>query len=361
MKVLLKCFFITCATSIGFTQPALTLWISPDASDYNHDHNTLQEYTCDSSYYIYYHNHSDTLFITVKNEGSEFLDLTDAYTESIIAGASFEVIGFTPQELMPNDMYTIEIAYLLPPVYVDGVNGQITFVSNDPDNPNCVLYFDVGCLADWQITTGHFKGIPGTCEDPIAYMADGASAFYQSITMLFNESMKLYSYDSETDSSYNTMELSKEGVLIPEGLGVDKLFLAGGVSAGIGQNPTFRVIPGKVDIEGILEVAILTNGSDARKKKEISPIHNAVQKVMLLGPKSYFLKDSPSIDSRQYGFIAQDLETILPEIVHANADEMKSVNYIQLIPWLTAALQEQQKMIEKLEEKVAELIVKTGM
>lgn len=359
MKVLLSCFFVACITSIGFTQPALTLWISPDASHYQYDHNSLQEYKCDSSYYIYYHNHSDTLFITVKNEGSEPLDLTDVSTE-FIAGASFEVIGFTPQVLIPNDMYTIKIAFLLPPEYVDGVNGQITFASNDPGKANCALYLDVGCSADWSFSTGSLKmGIQATCEDPVVYVSDGSASFYQNIHMIYNESMRFYSYDSEADTSHNTMQLSTDGVLIPDALGVDQLFLAGGV---IGmQNPTFRVIPGKVNVEGILEVAILTNGSDARKKTEISPIHNAVQKMMLLGPKSYFLKDSLSIDSRQYGFIAQDLETILPEIVHGDGDEMKSVNYIQLIPWLTAALQEQQKMIEKLEERVAELVIKTGM
>ncbi len=358
MKVLLQCLFVTCITSIGLTQPALTLWISPDAGHYNHDHHALLEYACDSSYYIYYHNHSDTLLITVKNEGTEPLDLTGVSTESI-ADASFEVIGFTPQELMPNDMYTIKIAFLLPPEYVDGVNGQITFVSNDPDKANCALYFDVGCSADWSFSTGSLKmGIQATCEDPVVYVSDGSADFYQNIHMIYNESMRFYSYDSEADTSHNTMMLSTDGVFIPDALGVDELFLAGGV---IGmQNPTFRVIPGHVYVEGILEVDMVTNYSDARKKTEISPINHAVQKVMMLGPKAYFLKDSPSIYSRQYGFIAQDLETILPEIVHGDGDEMKSVNYIQLIPWLTAALQEQQKMIERLEETVTELVNKAG-
>jgi hypothetical protein len=58
---------------------------------------------------------------------------------------------------------------------------------------------------------------------------------------------------------------------------------------------------------------------------------------------------------RQFGFVAQELETAIPEVVYTDQDTMKSVNYVQLIPWLTAALQEQQQTIAKLEKRIVEL------
>ncbi|MEI7670039.1 MAG: hypothetical protein WCJ33_08145, partial [Pseudomonadota bacterium] len=74
----------------------------------------------------------------------------------------------------------------------------------------------------------------------------------------------------------------------------------------------------------------------------------------------------------QYGLVAQDIETVLPELVTKTSFESlikndgeskpteatidyKCVNYIGLIPVLVSAIQEQQKEIELLKKQVAEL------
>lgn len=54
----------------------------------------------------------------------------------------------------------------------------------------------------------------------------------------------------------------------------------------------------------------------------------------------YKWKDRPGDTNPHYGFIAQDLETILPEMVHTDKEGYKSVRYIELIPVLVNALQE---------------------
>jgi len=44
-----------------------------------------------------------------------------------------------------------------------------------------------------------------------------------------------------------------------------------------------------------------------------------------------------------YGLIAQEIEKILPSIVHEKADGTKTINYIEIIAFLIAAIKEQQK------------------
>ena len=50
----------------------------------------------------------------------------------------------------------------------------------------------------------------------------------------------------------------------------------------------------------------------------------------------------------QIGFLAQELETVFPNLVHTDKNGYKSVNYIALIPVLVAAVKEQQGEIEGL-------------
>ena len=100
--------------------------------------------------------------------------------------------------------------------------------------------------------------------------------------------------------------------------------------------------------------------SDARLKKEIVPIQGGLSSVMKLRPVNYLRK--PSLSSSDYtirenGFIAQELMTVLPEVVYEARDTEKifKVNYISIIPVLTKALQEQQQQIQAQQQQIDEL------
>ncbi len=54
------------------------------------------------------------------------------------------------------------------------------------------------------------------------------------------------------------------------------------------------------------------------------------------------------VQQKQIGFIAQELEKVLPELVAKDAEGYLSINYIGLIPVLVEALKEQQTQIEAL-------------
>ncbi|AHI05666.1 cell wall surface anchor family protein [Bdellovibrio bacteriovorus W] len=83
------------------------------------------------------------------------------------------------------------------------------------------------------------------------------------------------------------------------------------------------------------------NYSDRRLKREIQSLNNSLDDVLSLKPSSYFWKDSTRGETKQYGFIAQELEEVFPEIVTTNKETgIKTVSYMQLIAPLTKAIQE---------------------
>ena len=91
--------------------------------------------------------------------------------------------------------------------------------------------------------------------------------------------------------------------------------------------------------------------SDRRWKTDIRPLASGLSTVMALRPVTYNWRRSEFPDmhfteGRQIGFIAQDVEKVLPEIVSTDNKGFKSVSYENVVPVLTAAVQEQQVMNE---------------
>lgn len=112
--------------------------------------------------------------------------------------------------------------------------------------------------------------------------------------------------------------------------------------------------------------------SDKRLKKEIKTFSDASSIISKLKPKTYFYNQDEFEQlhlpaEKQFGFIAQELEEILPELVSTSKlstkivngerlmEEFKSINYIELIPILIKGMQEQQQQIEELKEEVKKL------
>ena len=100
------------------------------------------------------------------------------------------------------------------------------------------------------------------------------------------------------------------------------------------------------------------NLSDSRKKREIKEIEGALEVLKRIEPVKYkwckevLNKNKTLTDQEYYGFIAQQLKTVIPEAVGVDKNGYFTVNYISLIPILTSALKQQDKRIEKLEKIV---------
>lgn len=126
---------------------------------------------------------------------------------------------------------------------------------------------------------------------------------------------------------------------------------------------------GDVYVNGDVSAVSFTTLSDKKFKSDIENFDNGLDIIKNLRPTTYkFKKDEYAFmnlpKEKQYGFIAQELENILPEVVQKmviNDDQdkqfdFKSVNYIQLIPILTKAIQEQQAQIEAQQKQIDELL-----
>lgn len=93
--------------------------------------------------------------------------------------------------------------------------------------------------------------------------------------------------------------------------------------------------------DGDLTVRNMKINSDARLKENIIPINqqNALNKLMQLRGVNYNMKTDKK--QKRYGFIAQDVEKILPAIVGENPqNKYKSLNYTDLIPLIVEAIKQ---------------------
>ena len=117
--------------------------------------------------------------------------------------------------------------------------------------------------------------------------------------------------------------------------------------------------------------------SDERLKSNITPVKNALQKITALNGYTYDVnqQDYPKYfptNRRSIGFLAQEVEQLLPEAVtekyistpnsnRENPDKdvesmkVKAVSYNSVIPVMVEAIKEQQKIIEDLKARIEQL------
>jgi len=98
-----------------------------------------------------------------------------------------------------------------------------------------------------------------------------------------------------------------------------------------------------------------TAASDSRIKKNIVNSTYGLATVLKLRPVEYNLTSN---DLKQVGFIAQEVQKLVPEVVTGkegdlSKGEILGITYSNLVPVLTKAIQEQQKQIEDQNSKIA--------
>ena len=139
--------------------------------------------------------------------------------------------------------------------------------------------------------------------------------------------------------------------------------------------------------QGNIYCTTVNLGSDRKLKKNIENLdNNILTKLKNIKPRSYEYKTEEYSGlpvGKSFGFVAQELEGIFPELVSTHimpakpptpeeiqdeeygmgmsvsrtqqTETLKTINYMGLIPVLVEAIQEQQAQIEKLEAKLAAL------
>lgn len=105
-----------------------------------------------------------------------------------------------------------------------------------------------------------------------------------------------------------------------------------------------KTFTGSVTIQGTL-----TESSDKRIKENIKPLENALDKVLALTGVSF---NKISYENTEIGFIAQDIQEVLPELVIEDGQGMLSVSYARTVALLVEAVKEQNNVINMLKQRI---------
>ena len=119
----------------------------------------------------------------------------------------------------------------------------------------------------------------------------------------------------------------------------------------------------------------LINASDAKLKENVASLSGTLSRIMQVKSRMYDYRSGTEFSSmslssgKHYGFVAQELEEVFPElvvdVVHPGDDpankvrgpeiHYKGVKYMEMVPILVKAIQEQQQMIDKQQKEIDEL------
>jgi hypothetical protein len=129
-------------------------------------------------------------------------------------------------------------------------------------------------------------------------------------------------------------------------------FFAGNVGIGT-TNPGYRLdLPNVANATGQGRANAWVTYSDLSLKENISPLIDSLDKVISLRGVSFEWKGSGIASS---GFIAQEVEKIIPDLVSTDIAGIKAIDYSRLTPYLVSAIQEQQLQISGISSNLSTL------
>lgn len=134
----------------------------------------------------------------------------------------------------------------------------------------------------------------------------------------------------------------------------------------------------------LFAAVLLTAGTYAQQipdteiKKNITGISNPLESINRLEPKAFEynkdkFKDLKLPDGKQYGFVAEELQSVFPELVSTRSynymigknvfrtAKVKTLDTESLIPILVASIKEQQQEIEKLKTEIKAMKDQSGV
>ena len=121
--------------------------------------------------------------------------------------------------------------------------------------------------------------------------------------------------------------------------------------ADTGTDRMSLTIGGTLTVSG--DVVAYGSPSDVRLKENIKTIESALDKVSKLQGVTFDWKKSDNIlDIKEdIGFIAQDVQKVVPELVRENEDGMLSMRHQGVVPILLEAIKELEARVKELEKK----------
>ena len=256
---------------------------------------------------------------------------------------------------------------LINPITGTGTNGQVSFFNSDSSiSSSSNLFWDenknsftIGDITS-NVINKFITVSGGTNNNSLLIAApSGAGAGAQiGFTSDYGNNGGLF----QLDGTGNMVFRSNQGKMSFDNIGnIMQFRIAQSVSDLEGNSKKMILnTQGDLLVDGIVKSNGTQLTSDIRLKKNILPLNNALKVLKQLNPVAYQKKLSLASNDysiKENGFIAQELEKVLPNLVHASEDKdhLLSVNYTAIIPILTKGIQEQQVEIENLRKELQEL------
>ena len=115
---------------------------------------------------------------------------------------------------------------------------------------------------------------------------------------------------------------------------------------------------GSIDVNTTANTTAYTTSSDYRLKQDVALMSGALAKVSVLKPCTWNWKHAPEVQGQ--GFVAHELAEVCPDAVVGQKDEVdqegnpvyQGIDTSFLVATLTAAIQEQQAIIESLKARL---------
>lgn len=114
-----------------------------------------------------------------------------------------------------------------------------------------------------------------------------------------------------------------------------------------------------------IQVKSVLNYSDARAKTNVQSLNNGLKIINRLNPVTYNFNESQASfyvrastvnqytgNNTEIGLLAQEVESVLPNLVFTDDEGRKLINYTALIPVLIDAVKALQKEVEELKAKL---------
>jgi hypothetical protein len=112
----------------------------------------------------------------------------------------------------------------------------------------------------------------------------------------------------------------------------------------------FSTFSGDVFVTGIITATDYDSASDIRLKENIQKIDNPIDKIIRIDGVTF---DWKSNNKSSMGVIAQNIEKVLPQLVHG--EDSKTVNYNGIIGLLIECVKTQQEQIDNLNRRLDDL------
>lgn len=220
-----------------------------------------------------------------------------------------------------------------------------------------VLYDNAGALGEYALS-GSGSSVAMALSPTFTTPTLGAA---QTTTMLFGAGSDAYiSRNASGILNIGTTTSNAAGALTLTNLqfagtltGTTMFLPALPLDTGLSTSSVCTSSSGRI-LKGSGVAGICLGTSSMRFKERIRPEEDGLAQIVKLEPKNFFYRKGWGDNGwkEQYGFMAEDVASVLPGVVGRDAQgQPNTVDLVAMIPILVKAIQEQQKQIEALKAR----------